>query len=277
MMTLNDLLTQIEADHKKKVVEALVCVSVKDCFRKYTFQYQEQVYNVTFNLLTLDFTTQSKMTVLLRSTLKSKIIKAKYIKWKFKKEGRAFFDFLKLYYKECGDVVITDSESPDFIVHDGLDHGYEVTEATDRHNAKFNETIYLLTGMDQTTKAYGRYIKQIKKTLKNKIIRQGVFKERHANTIERIQNEILECIVKKVDKYKTYETQLDTRNIIVFNNRIGFRRQSDFDKICNLLKNHVTIGQSNIDRIFVISGNQDIMIELDKYGALIKIKRKRNQ
>jgi len=274
-MTLNDLLIQIEVDHEKMVMKALVCMPAKDCFKKYTFHYQGQLYKVNFNLLTLDFTTQSKMTVLLRSKLKSKIIKAKYLKWKFKKEGRAFFDFLKLYYRDYGDVIITDSESPDFIVHDEYNHGYEITEATDRHNAKFNETIYLLTGMDQNTNEYQRYIKQIEKTLTNKKIGQHIFQERHAKNIERIQNEILECILKKVEKYKTYEAELDTRNIIVFNNRIGFRRQSDFDKICYLIKSHVIIGESNIDRIFVISGTQDVMIELDKYGALIKIKRKR--
>lgn len=274
MMTLNDLLELIKNDHETLMIGAHQQMVAKKCFKSYTFQYKSRSYDILFNLMTLDFIAQSKMPVSLRSKLKSRIIEEEYLKWKFKKEGRAFFDFLRLNYGDFGDIVFTDCESPDFIIHNGKHHGYEVTEATDAHNAKFNETVYLLTGMDTDTHDYHVYLKQIEKSLRNKRSKDHSFQPRHLQAIEKIQEKILECILKKTEKYKEYEADLDSRNIIVFNNRIGFRRQSDFDKICQDIKKNNTISSSNIDSIFIISGTHDVMVELNKYGDLIQVKRK---
>jgi len=274
MVSLNDLLEHIREDHETLMIEAHQQMVAKKCFKSYTFQFKSRSYDVLFNLLTLDFITQSKMPVSLRSKLKSRIIEEAYLKWKFKKEGRAFFDFLRLNYGDYGDIVFTDCESPDFIIHNGKHHGYEITEATDAHNAKFNETVYLLTGMDTNTNDYHVYLKQIEKSLKNKRSGSHSFQQRHLKDIEKIQERIIECILKKTEKYKEYDPDLDSRNIIVFNNRIGFRRQSDFDKICQDIKKYDTISSSNIDSIFIISGTHDVMVELNKYGDLIQVKRK---
>jgi len=273
MNTLTDLLDQLKCDHENMMKEALVEVYANACFKTYNFSYRGLNYDVVFNLLTLDFVSKSKMSVHVRSKIKSRIIEADFLKWKFKKEGRAFFDFLKLYYTSYDHVVFTDSESPDFIVHNHKNHGYEVTEATDRHNAKFNETVYLLTGMDKTTKEYKKYIIQIERSLQNKKTGSLHFQERHASGIENIQDKIVECIIKKVKKYKIYEAELDTRNIIVFNNRIGFRRRSDFERLCHLIENQTIIKGSNIDKIFIISGTHDVMIEINKYGKLVSVMR----
>lgn len=273
MKTLTDLLKKLETDHNQMMKEALIEVSAKACYKTYNFSYRGLNYDVVFNLLTLDFVSKSKMSVHLRSKIKSRIIEAEFLKWKFKKEGRAFFDFLKLYYRDFDHVVFTDSESPDFIIHNHQNHGYEVTEATDRHNAKFNETVYLLTGMDKTTQEYRKYISQIQRSLQNKKRGSLHFQDKHALDIENIQDKIVECIIKKVKKYKIYEAELDTRNIIVFNNRIGFRRRSDFERLCHLIEGQTIIKASNIDKIFVISGTHDVMIEINKYGKLVSVMR----
>lgn len=269
-MTLNELLKTIKRDHEKMMQEAHDEMYVESCFHSYAFRYRGRVYEVEFNLLTLDFKAKNKMPVSLRSKIKHRMIQEEYLKWKFKKEGRAFFDFLRLKYDDINHIRITDCESPDFIIHDGLEHGYEVTEATDAHNAKFNEAMYLLTGMDHTTREFKVYIKHIEKSLKNK----SKALETTPKKPKDIYARIIECIIKKAKKYKVYIADLDTRNVIVFNNRIAFRRQHDFDVISLGIRTSEAIKTSSLDSIFVISGTHDVMVEFDKFGHIKEVRRK---
>jgi len=264
------LLDQIKKDHKALLEQAYDKLTVADCFTTYIFEFRNHTYEIEFNLLTLDFKAKSRMPVSLRSKIKAKMIKEEYLKWKFKKEGRAFFDFLKLNYDAYDAIVFTDCESPDFIIHDQRHHGYEVTEATDMHNAKFNEAVYLLTGMEHTTKEFKAYIRQIETTIQNKRKQNPKEKEAH----DALHKRIVECIRKKAIKYYEYEIELDTRNVIVFNNRIGFRRLDDFKEIGLMIKEDPIIKKSLLDRIFIISGTHDVMVEYNKEGAIEKVVRK---
>ena len=271
-MTYNELLEQIKEDHQKLMIKAHQKMRVWSCFHLYAFHYKGRHYKIEINLLTLDFTPKSKMPVSLRSKIKSRMIKEEYLKWKFKKEGRAFFDFLKLNFTDVNSILFTDCESPDFIIHNHLHHGYEVVEATDAHNAKFNEALYLLTGMENTTKEFEVYIEHIEKTLMNK--RKNVVSVKPRAKHESLHDRILKCITKKAIKYNEYEVDLDTKNIIVFNNRIGFRRDSDFQHIGKMIENEPIIFNSDLDRIFIISGTHDVMVEYNRYGDIKKICRK---
>lgn len=270
-MTLKTLLRHIRKDHEILMEKAHNELRAGDCFLNYAFEYKNVEYKIKMNLLTLDFTTQSKMPVSLRSKIKYKMIKEEYLKWKFKKEGRAFFDFLRLYFVDFDNIRFTDCESPDFIIHDSKDHGYEVTEATDAHNAKFNEAVYTLTGMDYTTKEYQFYLKHIEMSLRNK--RTGDSRVKKKTYEYEIHDKIIKCIEKKALKYKEYDVTLDSRNVIIFNNRIAFRRQSDFDYISTNIQTNEIINNSGLDKIFVISGTHDVMIELDKQGSIKNIRR----
>lgn len=264
------LLVQIKKDHKLLMQKAHDRLTVADCFTSYVFEFRNHTYEIEINLLTLDFRPKTRMPVSLRSKIKSKMIEEEYLKWKFKKEGRAFFDFLKLNYDNYDAIVFTDCESPDFIIHNHKHHGYEVTEATDMHNAKFNEAVYLLTGMEHTTKEFKAYIRQIEKTIQNKRVQRPREKEAH----EALHTRIVECIRKKAIKYYEYETDLDTRNVIVFNNRIGFRRLEDFKEIGHMIARDPIINKSLLDRIFIISGTHDVMVEYNSQGKIEKIVRK---
>jgi len=267
-MTLNELLKLVKRDHEIWMMKAHEEMLAGDCFCNYVFRYRGHEYHIRFNLLTLDFIAKSKMPVSLRSKIKSRIIKEEYLKWKFKKEGRAFFDFLGLYYDDYSHIRFTDCESPDFIIHDRFEHGYEVTEATDMHNAKFNEAVYLLTGMDHNTKEFKTYISHIERSLKNKHTRQKT----NYNDFD-IHKRILECIEKKALKYHEYDVTLKTRNVIIFNNRIAFRRQDDFEIIRKGIQNSEIIKTSHLDNIYIISGTHDVMVSFNKYGDIIIVKR----
>lgn len=271
-MELLDLYKSLKTDHENLMLVAEEKMKVDMCFRDYCFNYNGHEYILRFNLVTLDFIAKTKIPVGLRAKIKSHIIKEDYLKWKFKKEARAFFDFLRLYYKSYGQIVFTDSESPDFIIHEDKHYGYEITEATDAHNAMFNEAVYLLTGMENYTKEFNVYIKHIERTLTNRRRNKLEVKERSYHSD--IYTQILECIEKKVEKYKHYEVELDSRNIIIFNNRIGFRRKSDFVTIGNGIKS-LNIKNSNVDRIFIISGTRDLMVEFDTSGYMKKVSGRR--
>lgn len=272
-MNLYELLNQVEEDHKNLINEALTEVSVESCFSHYECEHKGNQYQLKFNLLTLDFIAITKIPVSLRSKIKSYFILSDVLKWKFKKEGRAFFDFLKLYYTDYNEVVFTDCESPDFIIHDQGRNGYEITEATDAHNAKFNETIYLLTGMEKSTPDFSIYLKQIEKSFYNKDKRKPYSSQTIVSN-STIYGRIITCIIKKASKYREYDVTLDTRNIVVFNNRIGFRRDSDFETISQRIKNHEEIKNSNIDKIYIISGTHDVMAEYNTSGEVLSIIRK---
>lgn len=273
MMTLKTLLKRIRKDHETLMEKAHNELRAGDCFLNYAFEYKNMNYEIRMNLLTLDFTTHTKMPVSLRSKIKYKMIKEEYLKWKFKKEGRAFFDFLRLYFDNFDDIRFTDCESPDFIIHNSKEHGYEVTEATDAHNAKFNEAVYMLTGMDYTTKEYQFYLKHIEMSLKNK--RSGDHVKKKVYEFD-IHDKIIRCIEKKALKYKEYDVSLDTKNVIIFNNRIAFRRQSDFDYISTNIQNNEIINNSDLDKIFIISGTHDVMIQLNKHGHIENIRRRKH-
>lgn len=273
-MTLSELYMVLKSDHMIIMKKSQDRITVRDCYRVYDFAYAGKVYSVRFNLLTLDFKTLGRMPVALRSKIKSRIIREEYLKWKFKKEGRAFFDFINLYYDRREHLVFTDCESPDFIIHDHLDHGYEVTEATDAHNAKFNEAVYLVTGMDKQSRELKVYIEQIQRSLTNKRHNALSIKSRQYEDGDYIHRRIFECVMKKVQKYKEYNSVLHTRNIIVFNNRIGFRRHNDFKQLSDLMQSNIELRQSNIDRIYIIGGTHDILVEFNKYGQLLKVKKR---
>lgn len=266
------LLKQIKIDHKKLMIKAHDQLTVAACYTSYVFHYRHQTYEIEMNLLTLDFVSKTRMPVSLRSKIKSKMIKEEYLKWKFKKEGRAFFDFLKLNYDNYEAILFTDCESPDFIIHDSKNHGYEVTEATDMRNAKFNEAVYLLTGMEPTTKEYKTYIRHIERTIQNKRSQLPRRKIDH----DTLHKRIVECIKKKAIKYQEYEVNLDSHNVIVFNNRIGFRRLDDFKAIGYMMSQDPDIRHSMLDRIFIISGSHDVMVEYKRNGDIEKIVRKTN-
>jgi hypothetical protein len=266
-MTLTELFLKIQHDHEKVMEKAVVEMPIKDCFRNYQFQFENHNYLIQFNMITLDFIVMGKMSVRVRSIIKSRLIKEEYLKWKFKKEGRAFFDFLSLYYENYKELLFTDSESPDFIIHDGLHHGYEVTEATDAHNAIFNETRYLLTGLPKQSRALRKYIAQIKMILVNK--QEVVPKE--AYSVEAVNQRIVECMEKKAVKYREYDVTLSSRNIIIFNNRIGFRRKTDYTSLSKLIRMNKKIRESDIDGIFVISGTHDHMIHFNRLGEILRI------
>lgn len=270
-MELKELFMKIKIDHENLMMVAIEKMIVKTCYRNYAFDYNGHHYRLRFNLITLDFFPLTKLPFGLRGKIKSEIIKGDYLKWKFKKEGRAFFDFLKLYYKHYDHIVFSDSESPDFIIHDDLQYGYEITEATDAHNAIFNETVYRLTGMANYSKEFKTYIHQINKVLTNKNLSHKAYRRIDERIIHK---RILECIKNKVTKYQHYERVLDSRNIIIFNNRIGFRRKNDFEAISKGIK-EMEIAESNVDRIFIISGTRDLMVEYDTNGRLVEIRRHR--
>ncbi|MBN2797475.1 MAG: hypothetical protein JXR88_18850 [Clostridia bacterium] len=270
-MTLSELLHQIRKDHEDLMTKKML--KVKNCFKSYAFEYYDHIYYVQFNLLTLDFKAENRMPVPLRSKIRFRIMKAEYLKWKFKKEGRAFFDFLKLYYDTPGELMFTDCESPDFIIHYHGEHGYEVTEATDAHNAKFNEAVYYLTNSDHHSKEFQVYVDHIQNRLKATKITPTLVRGKQQTDIMIVNEYILKCIVKKAKKYEQYESNLSTHNIIVFNNRIGFRRQDDFNAIGEKIKSEPIISSSIIDKIFVISGNHNLLVVYDKYGSILDIIR----
>lgn len=271
-MTLSELLHQIKNDHlllmkKKQLI-------VKNCFKSYDLEYYDHVYQLNFNLLTLDFKSNGKIPIPLRSKIRYRIMQSEYIKWKFKKEGRAFFDFLSLYYEDPEDIEFTDCESPDFIIHKEGNHGYEVTEATDAHNAKFNEAVYYLTNSDHHSKEFQVYLYHIEKRLKTyRIPADSIIRKQQRDT-EEVNHYILKCIVKKAKKYENYPHELKTHNIIVFNNRIGFRRQDDFKKISMKIQDETSIHNSTIDKIFVVSGSHKLLVVYDKFGHILQIIRK---
>ncbi len=52
MNTISDLLKILEYDHETMMMNALMEVAAKACFKKYSFSYRGQNYDVVFNLLT---------------------------------------------------------------------------------------------------------------------------------------------------------------------------------------------------------------------------------
>jgi len=276
-MKLKILLRHVKKDHISVLNTSRHHVRVGDCFKTYPLTYDGQNYDLVFNLLTLDFKCQKTMPLALKSKIKFYILQADYLKWKFKKEGRAFFDFLRLYYDTYDHFLITDSESPDFIIHHRGDHGYEVTEATDAHNAKFNEALYCLTSTERDTTAYKAYIQTIQRKLSKKRINALEINPRRYYDTDELQKRIIQCISKKVDKYKKYQINLKTRNIIVFNNRIGFRRRADIEKLSALIKSNEKITASDIDRIFIVGGNHDILVAYNRFGKILRVKRTLDQ
>lgn len=260
-MNLSQLLSLLKHDHMIYLKKARHQIKVEDCYKSYSFSHEHKTYHVSFNLLTLDF--KSKMPVGLRSKLKHCLINQNYLKWKYKKEARAFFDFIKLSGMDYMKLLITDDESPDFLIHLNGVHGFEVSEATDPHNAKYNEVVYSLTGMEHTRKEFKTYIKHIEKSLLNcrtdYVLKKNVAKD--------VQVRIIECVEKKAVKYDHYDKILDSKNVIIFNNRIVLK----YDHILDLglkIKHSKIISNSHLDYIIVVNGTHDGMAVFKKDGTI---------
>lgn len=271
-MKLETLLKTIKTDHDNLMEVAYDKMIVKACYRWYGLEFNGHHYELQFNLMTLDFVAHNKLPFGLRSKIKSRIIDSDYLKWKYKKEGRTFFDFLKLYYINSEHIVFTDSESPDYIIYDDAICGYEITEATDTRNALFNEVVYRLTNLENYSKEYKTFIYQINRILTNKM------RKNNTQTISQVQiyERILECISHKIEKYKNYNQALDRKNIIVFNNRILFKGYEDLQFISKGIS-EMKINNKGVDSIFIIDGSRNLMVEYNRQGKIVKIRENKEK
>lgn len=85
----------------------------------------------------------------------------------------------------------------------------------------------------------------------------------------RTRVQIVDAIVKKVRKYKDYDIECDEKNILVLFSTLGFDNEFDFRQVRGMIAESEEVSDSDITRIFVVSGMYQTLVEYNRQGELI--------
>lgn len=265
---------------KNQIVESKlnepICLS--DCIDILDVSFQGKTITLEVNFYTLDILNRKDISRELIHALFTAIEDTELIRNSKRVERRTFCDFLKLkYINSSNEIYFLDRDSPDFILYEG-DHqnAYEVVEATNSIEAQFNTMCRHTTGRKKTKEEYKDYASNKHKENGNNFhiynFNGDIILSPFKGLVDtyRTRKQVVEAILKKVKKYKEYKATCDEKNIVVMFSSSGYSNESDFKNVGEMISLIDDIRDSDIDRIFVVSGLYKTLVEYNKMGMLLE-------
>lgn len=135
-----------------------------------------------------------------------------------------------------------------------------------------------MTGRDKSIQDYNEYIEKKHKSyinefsikeIKDAIILSETQRMTDTDILRRL---IAHSIIEKVDKYEEYNSNFDSNMILVHFQGVGYSNEYDFYEVESMLKSELERRNNNmiIDRIFVSSGLNEVLVEYGNDGSYIK-------
>lgn len=274
-MNISDMLNKLKVDIDILSESAETSAYYSMCFRSYKVEYDDSQYLVVVNVFTGDIENGSELPSKLYSMLFAYIRDYKFINFKTRVERRAFLDFLRMYYcEELCELYFIDRESPDFkVVLHNQTYSYEVVEAT--RDGAYRKMIYSNSGKGLSVQEYTKIIDKSFHKIGQNFDVKGYGNAVMLSPSKGLRNTsgnraiIVQMILKKIERYRTYNDDSTEKNIIVLFDTVGYSNDCDFNEVSIDIKNTKEISNADIDRVFVVRGIEDRLVEYDKNGNFI--------